>query len=82
VAWVASGPARIYSYTVLRKPGPTPADPLRIIVPALVEFPACAGVRFMAPIVDTAVDRIHIGAGLVLGWSNGVDCKLPVFTLE
>lgn len=79
--WLPAGPARLYSFTVLRQPGPSPDDPLRVIVPALVEFPDAGGMRLVAPIVDSEVERIAIGAPLTVGWTPKDETQVPVFSI-
>lgn len=80
--WMPAGPARLYSYTIVRRPGPSPEDPMRIIVPGLVEFPEAGGMRFVAPIVDSEIDRIEIGVPLAIGWMPKEETNVPVFSLE
>jgi uncharacterized protein len=79
VEWAPSGPAMLYSYTVVRQPagyGET-----RVVAPSLVEFPEAGGVRIVAAIVDTPVDAIEIGATLTLGWNRQGDDSVPVFSI-
>ena len=80
VEWIPAGPARIYSFTVVREPvalGETP----RIHVPALVEFPQAGGVRLVAPIVDAPLAAVRIGAAVVVAWSPAANAQMPVFRL-
>jgi uncharacterized OB-fold protein len=80
VEWVPAGPARIYSFTVVR----TPVDGGEgdeIHVPALVEFPDCDGVRLLAAIVDAPLAAIRIGAALTPAWSEARGARMPVFRL-
>ena len=70
--WLASGPARLYSFTIL--PDRT--------VPGLIEFPAADGVRFPAAIVDTPLTALRIGADLSLGWSQAANAQVPVFKVN
>jgi uncharacterized OB-fold protein len=79
--WRPAGPARLYSYTIVRQPGPRPEDPMRIVVPGLVEFPEAGGMRFVAAIVDSEVDDITIGAPLSVGWTPKNETNVPVFCL-
>lgn len=78
VEWLPAGPARLYSFTVLRQKG---EDGERHVAPGLVEFPEAGGVRMMAPIVDTPREDIRIGAGLVLCWAPAGETNLPRFTI-
>lgn len=80
VAWEPPGPARLFTYTVLCRPGPSPDDPPTIIAPGLVEFPQAGGMRFMAAIVDSPVESLVIGAPLVLGWRQKGETNVPVFS--
>ena len=77
--WVPPGPARLYSFTVVRQPNPD--DGTRTVAPALVEFPQADGIRMTAAVIDASIDRLAIGAGLVLGWSQAMNGKVPVFRL-
>lgn len=79
VEWAPAGPAFLYSYTILRQPAADPADPVRVIVPGLVEFPQAGGLRIMAAIVDSPVESIAIGAPLTLGWTQKGETNVPVF---
>lgn len=81
VEWVAAGPAVLYSYTVVRQPGRNPEDPVKVIAPALIEFPEAGGVRIVAALVDTPVDAIRIGAPLALGWNARGEDNVPVFSI-
>ena len=79
--WLPAGPARLYSYTIVRQPGATPEDPFRVVVPGLVEFPEAGGMRFVAAIVDSPLDRIEIGAALTVRWTAKQETNVPVFQL-
>ena len=79
--WMPAGPPRLYSYTVVRRPGPAPDDPVRVVVPGLVEFPEAGGMRFVAAIVDSEVDEIRIGAPLQVGWTPKEGTNVPVFSV-
>jgi uncharacterized OB-fold protein len=79
--WTASGPAVIYSFTVLPERGGPDGQPARIHAPALVEFPQADGVRFLAAVIDAPIDQIAIGAELELSWSSAENAKIPVFRL-
>ena len=79
VEWAASGPAQIYSFTIVRD---RTADPGAIHAPALVEFPQAGGVRLLAAIADTPLSAIRVGAELVLGWSQALNAALPVFRVS
>ena len=80
--WLPAGPARIYSYTVLHQPGPSPEDAVRFVVPALVEFPDAGGIRLVAPIVDSPVSELAIGKALTLRWTPKEQTNVPTFVLE
>src|SRR5437868_5490484 len=56
IEWVASGIARIYSFTIVRARVDNGEPPLH--VPALIEFPAAGGIRLPAAIVDTPLSKI------------------------
>jgi uncharacterized OB-fold protein len=79
IEWKPAGPPRLYSYTVVRQPGPD--DTVRIVVPGLVEFPEAGGMRFVAAIVDSEVDQIRIGAPLSVRWTSKNDTNVPVFSI-
>lgn len=79
VEWVPAGPAILYSYTVVRQPA---ADgEMKLIAPALVEFPEAGGVRIVAAIVDTPLEAIAIGSPLTLGWNRSGEDNVPVFSI-
>lgn len=80
VEWTASGPAVIYSFTVVPDRG-GPDRPPGLQVPALVEFPEADGVRFLAALVDAPIDQIVIGSRLELAWSQAANAQIPVFRL-
>ena len=75
VEWRASGPARVYSFTVVRN------QDAKLHVPALVEFPEADGVRILAAIVDKAIEDIRIGAALRVHWSRAANVSVPIFSL-
>lgn len=77
VAWTTPGAGQIYSFTVLREG--THEGVAQIVVPALIEFPAAGGIRFMAAIADTPIDRIRIGAAVALSWSPAMNAAIPIF---
>jgi uncharacterized OB-fold protein len=79
VEWSPSGPAVLYSYTVVRQP--VADGETRVIAPGLVEFPRAGGVRIVAAIVDTPVDAIAIGSELTLGWNRKDEDNVPVFSI-
>ena len=79
VEWAASGPAQIYSFTIVRD---RTTDTGAIHAPALVEFPQADGVRLLAAITDTPLAAIHVGAKLALGWSQAVNAAVPVFRVR
>lgn len=81
VEWISAGPARLYSYTLVRRPGEARDSHSAVVAPGLVEFPKAGGVRIMAAIVDTPPDAIRIGVPLVLGWTAKGDTNVPVFSL-
>jgi uncharacterized OB-fold protein len=78
--WTPAGPARIYSFTIVRETAPEGAAPV-VHAPALVEFPQADGVRLMAAIVDAPLEAIRVGAELTLAWSPAANAKIPVFRL-
>ena len=80
VSWAEAGEGLIFSYTIL---GPAVAGggeggPL---VPSLIEFPAAGGVRLIAALVDSPIDRISIGARVAPVWVAARDAILPMFRL-
>jgi uncharacterized OB-fold protein len=79
VVWVLPGEGRVYSFTLLR-PMTEDGRPL-VHAPALIEFPEAGGVRIVAPIVDTPVAAIRIGAPVVLRWTSAATVMLPLFTI-
>jgi uncharacterized OB-fold protein len=78
--WLPAGRPRLYSYTIVRQPGPAPEDPARIVVPGLVEFPEAGGARFVAAIVDSEIGAIRIGAPLTVDWTPKEGTNIPVFS--
>jgi uncharacterized OB-fold protein len=76
VEWVSAGPARIYSFTIV------PGSPGVVHVPALIEFPAAGRVRILAAIVDTAVERLHVGDPVSTRWIRAANATVPVFIVE
>jgi uncharacterized protein len=81
VAWAPAGEARLYSYTLVRQKPSTGDEAVRRVAPALVEFPACDGVRIMAAIVDTPAEAIRIGARLELRWAAAGGAQVPQFAV-
>ncbi len=81
VEWMSAGPARIYSYTVLRQKPARDGDAVRHIAPTLVEFPEAGGVRLMGALVDAPLDAITIGAVLEVRWVSVGDTHMPQFVL-
>ena len=79
--WLPAGPPKLYSYTIVRRPGPRPDDPFQVIVPGLVEFPEAGGMRLVAAIVESDVDRIEIGAPLSVRWTPKEGTQVPVFAI-
>jgi uncharacterized OB-fold protein len=77
--WMPAGNARLYSYTIVRQPGPD--NTFRIVVPGLVEFPEAGGMRFVAAIVESEIDQIKIGAPLKVGWTPKERTNVPVFSI-
>lgn len=77
VEWLPAGTPQLYSFTVVRQPGPE--DSFRMVVPGLVEFPDAGGMRLIAAIVDSEVDAIEIGVSLRVGWTSKQDINVPVF---
>lgn len=69
--WVEPGLARIYTFTIIQDR-----------VPALIEFPAAAGVRMLAAIVGTPLTEIRIGVEVTLGWSQAANAMVPVFSVS
>src|SRR5687767_3768406 len=41
--WLPACLARLYSFAIIRQPGPSPEEPPRLIIPGLVEFPDAGG---------------------------------------
>ena len=76
IEWAPSGPARIYSFTLVRDRTRDDSD---VHVPALVEFPQADGIRLLAAVTNTPLSAIQIGAALTLGWSQAVNARVPVF---
>lgn len=74
--WRGPGPARLYSYTLVRPSG-EPDGPW--LAPGLVEFPEADGVRLLAAVVDTPLAAIRIGAAMETDWSRAANASLPVF---
>ena len=80
VAWRPAGQPRVYSYTIIRQSEGKEAA--RVIAPALVEFPDAGGVRIVAAIVDTPVDRLQVGSYLTVSWSQAANAAIPVFRVS
>lgn len=81
IEWQPAGPPRLYSFTIVHRPGTAPEDPPQVIVPGLVEFPEAGGMRFAAAIVDSEIDRIAISSALAVRWVPKAETNVPVFTL-
>ena len=81
VEWVAPGPAKVFSYTIVSE-GSAEKPPTRTYVPALIYFPDAPGVRITAAIVDTPVDVVQIDADVEVAWSQAENCKIPVFRIR
>lgn len=81
IDWQPAGPPRLYSFTIVRRPGPDPACPPQVIVPGLVEFPQAGGMRFAAAIVDSEIASIAIGSALAVRWVPKDETNVPLFTL-
>jgi uncharacterized OB-fold protein len=79
VDWAPTGPARIYSFTVIRASREGGGE--EIHVPALVEFPDCDGVRLLAAIVDAPLSAVRTGAAVIPAWSRAANVQMPVFRL-
>ena len=78
--WTPAGPARLYSFTLVRTPVPEGHAP-QVHVPALVEFPDCDGMRLLAAVVDAPIAELRIGDELEVAWSRGANVRFPVFVL-
>jgi uncharacterized OB-fold protein len=70
---VASGLGEVYSYVVHHHP-PVPGHPLPFVI-ALVELEE--GVRFLAELVDTPPENVHVGLPVRIGFTR-VDDDLTV----
>lgn len=81
IEWLPAGLPKLYSYSIVHRPGPTPDDPKQLIVPGLVEFPEAGGMRFVAAIIDSEVERIAIGASLNVRWEPKDGTNVPVFAI-
>ncbi|MDE2303575.1 MAG: OB-fold domain-containing protein [Sphingomonadales bacterium] len=81
IAWQLAGPARLYSFAIVHRPGPTPADSPQAIVPGLVEFPEAGGMRIAAAIIDSKIDRIAIGSALSVRWVPKDETNVPMFVV-
>jgi uncharacterized OB-fold protein len=81
VQWVAPGPARLYSYTIITIRGDEENQQPRFIVPSLVEFSGVDHVRLLGALVDAPLDAIQIGMALTVGWSWSADTNIPIFHL-
>jgi uncharacterized OB-fold protein len=82
VDWCPPGIARIYSYTIVRKqPSDTDAG-VQAQVPALIEFPESDGVRLVAAIVSTRLDKIQVGAHVDVTWLQAVNAQVPMFKVN
>ena len=77
--WVAPGPARLYSFTLIRRM--MPDNFAQVIAPALVEFPQAQSIRIIAAIADACVDDLKVGSDLVPDWSQAANGRVPVFRL-
>jgi uncharacterized protein len=77
VEWCPAGEGRVSSFTIIRQAAD--GEKPRALVPALIEFPDAGGIRLLAPIVDTPLKSLCIGAKVVLGWSQAANATLPVF---
>jgi len=81
VRWIAAGPARLYSYTIITVRDDVENRPPRFIVPALAEFSGVDHVRLLGALVDAPLDAIEIGMNLTIGWSRTAEFSVPIFHL-
>jgi uncharacterized OB-fold protein len=81
VEWVAPGQARIYSFTILPRPGTTADAPPQFRIPALVEFDEAPGVRLVSVLVDAPVDTVEIDMPVEVDWISAANAIVPVFRL-
>jgi uncharacterized OB-fold protein len=79
--WMPAGIARLYSFTLVADQGAKDAPEPRLRVPALIEFSEADGVRLVAAVVNTPIEKIRIGAELTLGWSQAANATVPVFSI-
>lgn len=83
VEWVEhDGNGTLYSFTIIRHAViPDVADSLPLVA-GVVELPGTGGVRLVANIVDTDVDRVVIGAPAELVWYDVREgTTIPCFRL-
>lgn len=80
--WHNAGPARIYSFTVVREASRREGEPAKLLVPALVEFPAADGVRLLGAIADAPVAALRIGSELTIDWMKTANVQVPLFRLK
>ncbi|MFT3964959.1 MAG: OB-fold domain-containing protein [Sphingobium sp.] len=79
-AWASPGEGRIYTFTIVRSRRDEETDVAH--VPALIEFPEAGGIRLIAAIADTPIDRIKIDAPVSLLWSTAQNARIPLFCVR
>jgi uncharacterized OB-fold protein len=80
VQWIAISEARIYSFAIIPAKSETSMPVYR--VPALIELPLADGIRILAPIVDTPLGAIRIGAPVEVRWHMTAAGTLPMFCVS
>jgi uncharacterized OB-fold protein len=81
VAWTDAGAGRIYSFTIVRAVPAKEGGAPQTLSPALIEFPDAGGMRVLAAVVDSPIDRIAIGAEVAPVWVKAANAIVPMFTL-
>jgi uncharacterized OB-fold protein len=74
-----SGRGRVYSFTVVRQAFDAAFIEELPYVVALVELEEDSGVRILSNIVGAAVDSIHVGMPVEVGFEHRDGVSLPVF---
>jgi uncharacterized OB-fold protein len=82
IEWTSPGQGRIYSYTILPVRQEGEETPSRFRVPALIEFGDAPGVRLVASVVETPVEKLAIGAPVEVAWVPAANAAVPVFRIR
>jgi uncharacterized OB-fold protein len=66
------GPAKVYSFTFYPHPDRRDGEDT-MLAPVIVEFDEAPGIRYAGNLDDIAVEDVHIGMSLAVGWTHNKD---------